>query len=118
MAWGPYFSSPELASPLFFVVVLFWGFPLFSTHQARTVFFCWGPNSSQVFGLTFRVEDFSSVGTLCESHERGLETTETWDAGMKLRLIISICAVKRSLGMTGDGHEWGLRITRVPMKEP
>ncbi|CAJ1438930.1 unnamed protein product, partial [Effrenium voratum] len=39
-------SSPELA-PLF-DLLLFLGLPLFSTNQARNVFFCWDPNSSQV----------------------------------------------------------------------
>ena len=36
-------TSPELAPPFF---VLLFGVPLFSTHQAKKIVFCWGPNSS------------------------------------------------------------------------
>ena len=37
----PHFTSPELA-PLF-VFFCFFGFPLFSTNQAKKMIFCWGP---------------------------------------------------------------------------
>ena len=36
--------SPEWA-PFFYCFCCFWGSPLFSTSQAKSIVFCWGPNS-------------------------------------------------------------------------
>ena len=42
---------PRISSPFCFVFFAFLGFPVFSTNQAKKIFFCWGPDSSQVFSM-------------------------------------------------------------------